>query len=250
MTCLLLDIGNSRVKAALDEGGRMAHVHVGDSTPDGLAPWLDACRFAAQQPAQVWVSSVAAAAVNDALGRWARGNGLPAPRFVRTQAQQCGVRCAYADPSRLGVDRWMVVLAAAETRRNTLVVDAGTACTVDAVTADGRHLGGLILPGVQLTRQTLNQRTQFSADDVATDPLPVLGDDTNPAVTLGAVHALLGAIGRVEGGLGWAADCDRLLTGGEAHVLRPHLDATWDHRPNLVLEGLRRVASQGDPQLL
>ena len=233
----------------MDTGAGLGPVQVGPSDDDATAAWLAETDWPQPEFTAIWASSVAAPGVNDAVRQWAAGSGLPVPRFVATQREQCGVRCAYTDPSRLGVDRWMVVLAAASTGRNAVIVDAGTACTVDAVTADGQHLGGLILPGIRLARQALNQRTQFDADDVATDPLPVLGDDTNPAVTLGAVQALLGAIDRVVQGLGWGEACDRLLTGGEAAVLAPHLGAGWAQRPTLVLEGLRRVACQGVGEL-
>ena len=73
-----------------------------------------------------------------------------APRFVTTAHAQFGVRCAYADPARLGVDRWVAVLAAYHAAHGAAcVLDAGTAVTFDAVAADGRHLGGLIFPGAR-----------------------------------------------------------------------------------------------------
>ena len=246
MSRLLLDIGNSHIKAAMDADGGL-EVRVGDSDADTVAAWLSQQAFAGVE--SVWASSVAGPTLEAAVRAWAKDAGIAQVEFLQSQHQQCGVRCAYTDPSRLGVDRWMVVLAAAKSWRNSLIVDAGTACTIDAVSAEGEHLGGLILPGVRLARQALNQRTHFSADDVPTNPLPTLGDDTNPAVTLGAVHALLGAIARVQTDLNWGSDCDLLMTGGEANVLLPHLSGEWSARPHLVLEGVQRVAQENTRQI-
>ena len=244
----LLDLGNTRAKSGLWRAGRLEALNAGGWGDEGPASVLDVLA-PAERPTATWVSSVAGVEVQHALVEWSRARNWPAPQFARSTACALGVQCAYADPARLGVDRWMVVLAAAATGRDAIVVDAGTACTVDAVTADGRHLGGLILPGVALARSALNQRTQFQADDVVTTPLPLLGDDTNPAVTVGAVHALLGAIDRVQTGLaresGWHAPLC-VLTGGEAGLLAPHLPAGWLHRPHYVLEGLARLADAAD----
>lgn len=247
MTTLLLDIGNTRAKAAwLGADSSVGAVSNYEFGNEPLSDWLDHLTLN-QATDMVWASNVGGDAPANALRDWAREQNTTV-QFVQSRSKQLGVRCAYANPTRLGVDRWMVVLAAAARKTNCLIVDAGTACTIDAVDATGQHLGGLILPGVRLARSALNQRTNFQADDVATDPLPVLGDDTNPAVTLGAVHALLGAIDRVCAGLGWA-DFDGLLTGGEASVLAPHLDATWVQQPDLVLQGVARVACQDEADL-
>lgn len=248
MSILLLDIGNTRVKAAWSMAdGVLDLVDSRDSNVDTLAHWLD--QLAADRAiAAIWASNVAGSRMAGALEAWGQRSGVDV-RLVQSQARQLGVRCAYADPARLGVDRWMVVLAVAQADRNALIVDAGTACTIDAVDASGQHLGGLILPGVRLARSALNQRTHFSADDVATNPLPALGNDTNPAVTLGAVHALLGAIARTRASLAWGADCALLITGGEADVLLPHLEGGWHFRPHLVLEGLQRVARENAEQI-
>ncbi|MBR9813369.1 type III pantothenate kinase [bacterium] len=247
MSTLLLDIGNTRAKAAwLGADGSVGAVSNYEFGNEPLADWLNRLTHD-NATGTVWASNVGGEGPAGALNDWAHARGVTV-QLVQSRSKQLGVRCAYADPTRLGVDRWMVVLAAAARKTNCLIVDAGTACTIDAVDATGQHLGGLILPGVRLARSALNQRTNFQADDVATDPLPVLGDDTNPAVTLGAVHALLGAIDRVCAGLDWA-DFDGLLTGGEASVLAPHLGATWVQQPDLVLQGVARVACQDEADL-
>src|SRR5690606_7661501 len=85
---------------------------------------------------------------------------------VRTAAEMLGVRCAYRDPVRLGVDRWVSVIAAHRAAlarpdgpRPACVISAGTALTFDAVDRRGRHLGGLILPGPRMAADMLAKQT-------------------------------------------------------------------------------------------
>jgi type III pantothenate kinase len=167
------------------------------------------------------------------------------PEFVAVQAEQFGVRCAYADPSRLGVDRWIAVLAAHRLAPGAAcVIDAGTAVTFDAVDASGRHLGGLILPGPRLLAAALDRSTS----DIGATPAPgarpsgldLLGKSTDTAVGNGAMLALTGALERaiaaVDGSLEGRAKV--YLTGGDADALRAWLESEVDLRRDLVLEGL------------
>src|SRR6185503_15791565 len=80
--------------------------------------------------------------------------------LVATAAEQFGVRCAYTEPSRLGVDRWVAVLAAYHAARGAAcAIDAGTAVTFDAVDSAGMHLGGLIFPSARLLAAALDRNT-------------------------------------------------------------------------------------------
>src|SRR5204863_1090099 len=153
----LVDIGNTRIKWALYDGERLAQ-H-GSAVHRGA---VDAAlrAFAAALPrelARVVVANVA----GDALERALRAAvGSRAVDFVATSAERFGVRCAYAEPQRLGVDRWVAVLAAHSLAAGAAcVIDAGTAVTFDAVAADGAHLGGLILPGARLLAAALDRNT-------------------------------------------------------------------------------------------
>ncbi len=161
------------------------------------------------------------------------------------QAEQFGVRCAYADPSRLGIDRWIAVLAAHHLAAGAAcVIDAGTAATFDAVDAQGRHLGGLIMPGPQLLAAALDRNTSnigaTLAAAVAPSGLDLLGKSTDAAVGNGAMLALAGALDRavdaVETAL--AERSTVYLTGGDAPALRGWLETEVELRADLVLEGL------------
>src|SRR5690606_18274094 len=114
------------------------------------------------------------------------------PVRLRTAAETCGVRCAYADPARLGVDRWLAVVAAYRDPGGPAVVfDCGTAITVDAVTTAGEHLGGLIIPGIQLMRRALYGSTAGISDEGDEGDVGLLARDTRSAVCGGSLYAAI-----------------------------------------------------------
>ena len=171
--------------------------------------------------------------------------------FAQTRPRFAGIVIAYAQPQRLGVDRFLAMTAAhahclQDARRAAaLVIGVGTALTVDLLDADGRHHGGRIAPSPALMREALHARAA---------QLPPVGgdyaefaDDTDAALASGAIGAALGLIERsahhAQAMLGAAP---RLwLHGGGAAMLLPHLDEVR-HAPALVLEGLALWARAHD----
>ena len=235
---LLLDIGNSRLKWAwqADAGLGECGVVVHDGEPAAALP-----SFAPLQPAEVWISHVTGAAHEARLAAAVRERYGRAPHFARSAAQWCGLHNRYDDPARLGVDRWLVMLAAwSEQRVATCIVDAGTALTVDGFDPDGRHLGGIIGAGLLTQQRAVLGQTRFAARERGPQYHAGLGADTESCVSQGAMLACLGAIDRALAATGPAAR--RLITGGDASLLLPYLSAGWEHRPDLVLEGLRVLA--------
>ncbi len=245
---LLFDIGNTRLRAALSSDAGLREVanvaHAGATIPEVLA-----ALNAIERPSDVWIASVAAAGIGAAIADWARQqHGLTA-RFACSTRECCGVTNAYADPERLGVDRWLSVIAAHHRARAqgggaACVTSAGTALTFDVVDAQGRHRGGLIAPGIGMQRAALHGRTQVRAETLE-GTLGALGVSTDEAVAYGTLHSALGLIERAQR----AVDQDlplslKLLTGGDAPMLLPQLGDCWQHAPQLVLEGLSRVSMQ------
>jgi type III pantothenate kinase len=156
------------------------------------------------------------------------------------------VRNGYVDPQQLGVDRWLAMLAAFARYRSALcVVDSGTALTIDAVSGDGVHQGGLIMPGFSLMRDALKARTGeiarlgrvFSAPDAGRQ---FWGRDTDGCIRRGATAAADGLIGLCVAELSRSAasPVKLVLTGGDADNLRDGLSQPADICPFLVLEGL------------
>lgn len=234
---LLLDIGNSRLKWALADGARIrrsgAVAHRGEparalralAVPRGVT--------------SAWMAHVVGPHERQLRAALKARFGL-APRIVRTRGQCAGLRVAYADPSRLGVDRWLAMLALwTRDRAPFCVAVAGTALTFDAVDARGRHRGGLIAPGLGAAWGAVKGTTRFP---LRRNPHYArgLGTDTDACVRQGALYACAGLIDKAAAG----ARGRRYLGGGDARTLRPHLDGGWIVKENLVLEGLLAYARE------
>lgn len=242
---LLLDVGNSRIKAAWagDDGALRPLPVVAHQADAAGALAAIACE---QPPAALWISQVLGAPAEAALTAAAQARWRLRPRFARAQAEQLGLRSAYAEPTRLGVDRWLAMLAAhlQSPQAGALVIDAGTALTADLIGAGGRHQGGYIAAGLLTAQRAVLGATRFATRDAAAAYDGGLGHDTEACVRQGAMLACLGAIDRAAALAGPASA--RLITGGDAATLLPHLGAGWQHRPHLVLEGLLVTARHSD----
>jgi type III pantothenate kinase len=234
---LLLDVGNSRCKWALIRDGKW--LHRGDT---GNAEWMTLQHAFASLPApsRILVSNVAGEAMAACL-RTVCAEWECAPEFVIAHAEQCGVRNDYEFPERLGSDRWAALIAAWDQVRGAcLVVNCGTATTIDALSSAGEFLGGLILPGVNLMQQSLAANTaQLVAESGTLQEFP---RNTGDAIHSGMLRATVGAIGCQLDALqarGATARC--LIGGGAAGIVRPHLGLRSEHVDNLVLRGLQII---------
>ena len=239
MSRLLLDLGNTRLKWALrqddgwrangavawneDVAGTLAAAWAGQATPSAMfgASVVDAPREA-----------LVAACVDRAFGR--------EPIWLRTPAAACGVRNAYAEPQRLGVDRFLAMVAArADGLAPCVLAGAGTALTLDALAADGRHLGGLIAPGPRLMQQSLLGATA-QVRPAHEGAVVEAADNTADAVASGcwlAAAALIERFAtRMAPALGGAPALR--LGGGDAEALLPLLARPAQLAHDSVLHGL------------
>jgi len=244
---LLLDIGNTRIKWAvadengLHDPGAAVHADVSDAAVGDVMAALPAGLTGA---AAVCVGeSVVLEALRERLA--AAGVEL---RRIETAPRAAGVSNGYQDFRQLGADRWAAIVGGwAHTQAETVVVDAGTAVTIDLIAGDGRHLGGLILPGIGLMSAALGSRTAEIAASAARGPGPGrdewFGRSTAEAVARGARFAVLAAIERAVARFPGNASPALLLTGGDAPALIDDLAAAG-HRPLLVLEGLQRLEEE------
>jgi type III pantothenate kinase len=246
---LLVDVGNTRIKWATLAGERL----VGHGTAvhrGSLDAAIAALAASLSDPApRIVVANVAGEPVAARLRALVAARPGASLELVATTAERFGVRCAYTDPSRLGVDRWVALLAAYRAARGAAcVIDAGTAATFDAVDAVGRHLGGLIVPGTRLLAGALDSGTSDIGPTAPTVSVPrgleVLGRSTEAAVSNGAWLALAAALDRavaaVAQGLGTRPTV--FLTGGDASILHGWLETPVVLRADLVLEGLALFA--------
>jgi type III pantothenate kinase len=153
---LLIDAGNTRLKWATLRGARLGRTHALDWNARSMDRTARA--VLATRAERVLVCSVAGAAFERALRRAARAAGKPsAPQFVRSTRRAAGVRNGYLETWRLGADRWVAMLGARALHpgRALCVVDVGTALTLDLLDAQGRHRGGLLVPGPTLMVDSL-----------------------------------------------------------------------------------------------
>lgn len=245
---LLFDVGNTRLKWGVLEDERL--VRFGSIDHDKLKSRGFAA-LTTRLPANVdyvLASNVAGAAF---ATRLAGVIGIHCDRevhFARAEKEANGVRNAYRQPRRLGVDRWVALLGArAETRSAVCVVDAGTAVTIDAMDNTGQHLGGQILPGIRMMCDALNEETsgirvaRRGAGDPA-DEVALFAGNTADAVQYGALAAVCGAIERAVKVMRSAGLRPKIvLTGGDASRILKRLDGKILHRPHLVLQGLARM---------
>lgn len=238
MSALLVDIGNSRIKWVLVEDDLW--LEQGTTERDEWSALQDA--FAdLPPPRRVFVSNVAgdraAQHAHTACAAW----NCPV-EFISAKLEQCGVRNNYEQPASLGSDRWAALIAAwHQEHAACLVVNCGTATTVDALSDNGEFLGGLILPGMDMMRRSLAAGTaQLEAEKGNWREFPRCTAD---AIFSGAVQATAGAIHRQYGLLG-APDARCLLGGGAADNVRPHLKLPLARVDNMVLHGLHIIAQE------
>lgn len=239
---LLADVGNSRIKWGVWDGDgfqRRGQAGHGEESWTELADrqWREL-----PPPSRALIVSVAGSEARTALTDWIERTWGIEAQFVVSSAAACGVRNAYAEPQRLGADRWVAMIAAhALTRQSCYVVDCGTAITIDALAADGQHLGGVIVPGMRLMREALYRETRQIPPETGEPRL--FGQSTRDGVWGGALYAVAETIDGITGrmiasqgpGLRW-------LTGGDAEAVLPYLQAEYCLEPDLIFNGLRVIA--------
>jgi type III pantothenate kinase len=243
---LVIDVGNSRLKWALrgprgwSARGAVANQDIGSLA---VRDWQNL-----ERPVRAVGVNVAGEAarvrVEGQLARWR----LPI-EWLSAGTEAGGVSNHYHVPSQLGADRWAALVAA---RRRAvaaneaspaacIVVNAGTAVTIDALAADGVFQGGLILPGVRLMLRALADNT--AALRMAPGEFQDFPTTTPDAIYSGAVQAVCGAIEQMRQRLRKGGpDITCYLAGGAAQDIAPRLAATVEVVDNLVLEGVLVLA--------
>lgn len=240
---LAIDAGNSRVKWGWHDGRAWTSLAT-VSLIEFAAANHDINPFAATHadPAQIIISNVAGDGAHQLIVNWTSIFEAE-PHWLHGELERCGVRSAYERPDQLGPDRWAALVAARALHRGAcLVVNSGTATTIDLLSAEGVFEGGLILPGVDLMRFVLHEHT---------GRLPLqegrfIGTPRNTidAIESGCWHAQAGAVERMARSLGADAQC--LVSGGAGRALMAQIDSvTCRYVDNLVLEGLAIIANSG-----
>ncbi len=240
---LFIDLGNSRVKwMYADRGVQEGAVHIGQP----LGELLDGKWKHLPAPDQIWLASVAPSPVRDALTEWTRQNWGMEPCPLAVQPVACGVTCGYREPEQLGVDRWMAIIAGYHhSPGGVCVVDCGTATTLDMVDGKGRHLGGFILPGMEMMRDCLLRGTAMDVEIEETE-LSEWGNSTASCIDLGIRESVVSLVESSVERMQAAGVCDPgvILCGGASALVEPHLKLAHEHRDALVLEGMMRFVQE------
>lgn len=235
---VVVDVGNTRIKwgRCVSEGV----VDVARLSPDDQGDWHGQAQRWSLSPSSHFLLAGVHPQRLQAHAEWLKAQGF-STGHLRIQ-QQLNLAILVEHPERVGMDRLLnavAVNAVKEKEQSVLVVDAGSAVTVDWVDASGAFRGGAIYPGVRLMAEALHQYTaKLPLVDIQ-GPAPFPGTTTDEAIACGILNAVAGGIERlaalVQGPL--------LLTGGDASLLQGILSLPTHHWPEMTLEGIRLSAN-------
>jgi type III pantothenate kinase len=239
---LAIDAGNSRVKWGWHDGSGWTSVATVSliefaASGDHVNPFS----VTHEDPERIIISNVAGDGAHHLLVNWTSIFEAE-PLWLRAKGEGWGVSNRYDRPEQLGPDRWAALIAARALHAGPcLVVNAGTATTVDMLTGDGTFLGGVILPGVELMRFVLHEHTgRLPIQEGGHRDAP---RNTADAIETGCRHAQAGAVERmyrVFRDLELNPLC--IVSGGAARVLVDQLSMPRRYVENLVLDGLAHIA--------
>lgn len=241
-------IGNTNTRVGLFNGRRLVGKKVISTVAVQCRPaslFGNRLRFTDSAVASVVpaLTRPVAALLTDTTGR---------PPIVVGRRTKTGLRFRY-DRQALGADRVCAAVGAFEEYRcHTIIVDFGTAVTVNAVTGDGVFLGGAILPGAELMLSTLAENTGRLPRIGFSTPRRAVGCNTTSAIRSGVFHLLAGGVARIIDRIRTEIGGDWLVvaTGGGAPLFRRHIPSINRLDPDICLRGLavlldfnRRVAA-------
>ncbi|MCK4842969.1 MAG: type III pantothenate kinase [Methylococcales bacterium] len=242
---LLLDIGNTRIKWCTDDNG---HLSVGQAIAYKTTDFTQQLQYhwlkLTESPCTLAISSVSAKQIAQQLIAIAK-QIWPEIKVLNAQstAHAFSVTNAYQQAEKLGVDRWLGIIAMQHYYPgNNCIVDCGTAITIDCLDDKGQHLGGFISPGLQLMKQSLQQGTEDLSLNKKEYPVG-WSNDTESAIYSGTLYAAVGLVEKVIKDLNI---CNKLiLTGGDAELLAKNLSFESIIEADFVLKGLSLYCSEG-----
>lgn len=231
---LCIDAGNSRIKWRLTDNGQQ--IAKGVQRTSTILDGEDLELSDIQSPTEIRIASVVGDGITKLLHQQLLKKFSIPIRFAKVSATLGELSCAYEDPHSLGVDRWLAMAAAYQQYQEPLmVVDAGSAITVDIIGPDGQHIGGYIAPGLTLMHDALWQNTSdVRVVGSGLQELWIPGKNTQQAVNRGC---LLAAVSTIES-LAAQFPVQIVLTGGDGKIIMQALSLNAEYHSNLVLDGL------------
>ena len=237
---LLIDLGNTRLKWAIANTLDLTFqppINNTEINPDTL---IAAWRNLAPTPDCLAIACVGSSRLLETVVSVAKALWPAISIYQAKSSDHClGVYNSYREPEKLGVDRWLSMIAGFNTYRSAVcIVGCGTAITLDSLGSYGKHLGGLICPGLRLMRNALADGTENLESVSQTFPF-ALANFTDAAIVNGTLAAACGLIEHML--KHQTEELQLLLTGGDADIVAAQLDRPVLIEPNLVLRGLALV---------
>lgn len=237
---LLIDIGNSRLKWATEQAGQISSIQALDYRQLDAYQSLEQSWQTLVRPSKIAIACVGSSQQITAIESLA--NRLwPAIEIIipKSSAAFGSVINAYPQAEKLGVDRWLALLAAHHHYLgNSCIIDCGTAITLDFINSHGQHRGGLISPGLMLMKKALAQNTAALDLNQQSQALR-LADNTLNAIDSGT---LLAAIGLIETAIRRYQPVEQvIITGGDADLIGQNLSMSLIADDQLVFKGLQQI---------
>jgi type III pantothenate kinase len=244
---LAVDIGNNQVKLGLfppDDGQPMPHpiriqkLSAADTPFEILDAWLPTHRL-------LWYVATVQRRIEQRLAGWVR-NRRPQDAYLRLANEQLPIAIHVDQPARVGTDRLLAAVAVnacREPTRPAIVIDAGSAITVDLVSAQGAFEGGVILPGLGMVAAALAERTDLLPlvdQTFAAEPPPVVGKSTVAAIRSGLFWGNVGAVRELVSRIAQELSTppQLFIAGGDAERIAALVSPQARVAPELVLAGI------------
>ncbi len=252
MTLLALDIGNTRLKwaqyAAPTPGAAL--LAQGAEFLENIDKLADGAWAELRAPQHILGCAVAGDAIKRRVQEQLVDLWDVTPQWVVASEAEAGLRNGYDHPTRLGADRWVAMIGAYHRMRAQgaprpmVVVMVGTAVTVEAVDADGKFLGGIILPGHGIMLRALESGT--AGLHVPTGDVRKFPTNTSDALTSGGTFAIAGAVERMAQHVRTlcGAEPQCFMTGGAGWKMAPSMSVPFELVDNLIFDGLLAIAAQ------
>jgi len=239
---LCIDIGNSRIKWCVWKDDEIQRNAVAEYEVQQLDKLLEQW-FCDIDHQDIFVSSVVSSKINKIIEFWFSSAWQKPVHFVDSKRKQLGVTNSYKDAQQMGADRWVAMLAAYQRYQSAVcVIDCGTAVTIDVIDESGKHLGGLIMPGLNMMRQSLYQGANGIQSQGGNESL--LASNTSDAVSGGCHHLLISGLNglymQYKKQVKTKIAC--VVTGGDGEKIAKNMECDCQFEADLILYGLRLVA--------
>ncbi len=257
---LVLDVGNTNTVVGIYEGDRLrCHWRLTSDrrTGDELAVYLLNLMFLAEIPRKSLRGAIVSSVVPSLEAAWIQGieSSLGMKALKVTPTMDLGLAVEVREPRNVGADR--LVNAVAGIRRYgapLLLVDFGTAVTLDAVNCRGAYIGGAIAPGLSVSVEALFGKTAKLPRVPLEIPPQTIGKDTIEAIQSGILYGYAGMVDGLVRRM-WrelAKETPVVATGGQAGILKDLSETITHVDPWLTLEGLRilyhrHIFEEGSP---